>query len=75
MPLSTTEETDRAIDAAGQAYKTCGKTPVGRRGQPANISELQKYLRAYYCEGDITYVSTNTCRIRVNFLGPLQIYS
>ena len=33
-PLSTTEETNRAIDAAAVAFETWGKTPVARRVQP-----------------------------------------
>ena len=34
VPLSTKAETDRAIKAAYEAYKTWGKTPVARRVQP-----------------------------------------
>ena len=34
VPLSTTEEVNRAIDAAAAAFNTWGKTPVSRRVQP-----------------------------------------
>ncbi len=33
-PLSTTEETNRAIEVAAEAFKTWGQTPVSRRVQP-----------------------------------------
>ena len=33
-PLSTTEETNTAIEAAAEAFKTWGATPVSRRVQP-----------------------------------------
>lgn len=33
-PLSTAEETNRAIDAAGEAFKEWHKTPVARRTKP-----------------------------------------
>ena len=33
-PYSTTEETNRAIEAAAEAFKTWGKTPVARRVEP-----------------------------------------
>jgi len=42
-PLSTTEETNRAIDAAAEAFKTWGKTPVARRVQP--LYKLASILR------------------------------
>ena len=43
VPLSTREETNRAIAAAAEAYKTWGKTPVARRVQP--LYRLAQSLR------------------------------
>ena len=43
VPLSTKAETDRAIAAAAEAYKTWGKTPVARRVQP--LFKLAQLLR------------------------------
>jgi malonate-semialdehyde dehydrogenase (acetylating)/methylmalonate-semialdehyde dehydrogenase len=43
VPLSTKAETDRAIAAAHEAYKTWGKTPVARRVQP--LFKLAQLLR------------------------------
>ncbi len=42
-PLSTPEETNRAIDAAAQAFKAWSRTPVARRVQP--LYELDSLLR------------------------------
>lgn len=42
-PLSTTAETNRAIDAAAKAYKTWSKTPVARRVEP--LYKLSTLLR------------------------------
>ena len=42
-PLSTTEETNRAIDAAAIAFETWGKTPVARRVEP--LYKLATLLR------------------------------
>lgn len=44
VPLSTREETNRAIAAAAEAYKTWGMTPVARRVQP--LYKLAQTLRA-----------------------------
>jgi malonate-semialdehyde dehydrogenase (acetylating)/methylmalonate-semialdehyde dehydrogenase len=43
VPLSTRAETNRAIAAAAQAFKTWGKTPVARRVQP--LFKLSQLLR------------------------------
>jgi malonate-semialdehyde dehydrogenase (acetylating) / methylmalonate-semialdehyde dehydrogenase len=43
VPLSTRAETNRAIAAAAQAYKTWSKTPVARRVQP--LFKLSQLLR------------------------------
>jgi malonate-semialdehyde dehydrogenase (acetylating)/methylmalonate-semialdehyde dehydrogenase len=43
VPLSTKAETDRAIAAAAEAYRTWGKTPVARRVQP--LFKLAQLLR------------------------------
>ena len=43
VPLSTKAETDRAIAAAAQAFKTWGKTPVARRVAP--LFKLAQMLR------------------------------
>ena len=42
-PLSTTEETNRAIQAAAEAFKTWSQTPVARRVKP--LYELASILR------------------------------
>ncbi|GAI52247.1 unnamed protein product, partial [marine sediment metagenome] len=42
-PLSTTEETNSAIQAAAEAYKTWSQTPVARRVKP--LYELASILR------------------------------
>ena len=42
-PLSTTEEANRAIQAAGEAFKTWSRTPVARRVKP--LYELASILR------------------------------
>jgi len=42
-PLSTTRETNRAIEAAAAAFKSWGRTPVARRVQP--LSRLNALLR------------------------------
>jgi malonate-semialdehyde dehydrogenase (acetylating)/methylmalonate-semialdehyde dehydrogenase len=42
-PLSTVAETNRAIDAAAEAFKTWGQTPVARRVQP--LYKLDELLR------------------------------
>ena len=42
-PLSTTEETNSAIQAAGEAFKTWSQTPVARRVKP--LYELASILR------------------------------
>jgi len=42
-PLSTTGETNRAIEAAAAAFKSWGRTPVARRVQP--LSRLNALLR------------------------------
>ncbi len=43
VPLSTTAETNRAIDAAEAAYKTWSRTPVARRVRP--LFKLNELLR------------------------------
>jgi malonate-semialdehyde dehydrogenase (acetylating) / methylmalonate-semialdehyde dehydrogenase len=43
VPLSTRAETERAIAAAAEAFKTWGKTPVARRVQP--LFKLAQLLR------------------------------
>ncbi len=42
-PLSTAGETNRAIDAAAEAYKSWSRTPVARRIQP--LHKLGSLLR------------------------------
>lgn len=42
-PFSTTEETNRAIDAAAEAFKTWSRTPVARRVEP--LYKLATILR------------------------------
>ncbi|MCK5566846.1 MAG: aldehyde dehydrogenase family protein, partial [Actinomycetia bacterium] len=44
-PLSTTEEASRAIDAAYQAFKVWGPTPVARRVRP--LFKLNDLLRSH----------------------------
>ena len=44
VPLSTTEETNRAIDAAADAYPEWSATPVARRVRP--LFKLNDLLRA-----------------------------
>jgi len=51
-PFSTTEETNRAIEAAAEAFKTWGKTPVARRVEP--LYRLSTILRKH--EEDVARV-------------------
>jgi len=44
VPLSTTKETNRAIDAAADAYPSWSTTPVARRVRP--LFKLDDLLRA-----------------------------
>lgn len=44
-PLSTTEETNKAIDAAYEAFKIWGRTPVARRVRP--LFKLNELLRSH----------------------------
>ena len=44
VPLSTTEEANRAIDAAADAYPGWSATPVARRVRP--LFQLNELLRA-----------------------------
>jgi malonate-semialdehyde dehydrogenase (acetylating) / methylmalonate-semialdehyde dehydrogenase len=45
VPLSTTEETNRAIEAAAEAFKSWSQTPVSRRVQP--LFKLVEILKTH----------------------------